>query len=90
MCLCVTCHYASVDGGKLGRDGFMKSNPSIDVKYMLKILFTANSAYGILFTEAGFVNIWMMKCIDFYCTGFRKPAQYLPMVKGIFIGTVWI
>jgi hypothetical protein len=41
------------------------------------MLFSAESAYGILSPEAGIADTYMMKCNDNHCMSLRNPVQYL-------------
>src|SRR5947208_561951 len=67
---------------KTNIDDFLHLNRSI-YKYMLSLLFSFISAYGILSADAGIVDSQIMNCIEHnHCISFRKPAQYLRFSNG--------
>ena len=41
------------------------------------MLFSADSAHGILSAEAGIADAQMTKGVDHHCIGLHKQAQYL-------------
>ena len=57
---------------------------------MIRMLFSADGAHGILSTDAGIADPPMMKCVDLIVSVFtsQRNTSVLLMVEAIFTGTV--